>query len=312
MVKIQGWRKSLFGEHWKSEQGSHIKIVKTNQGYAVLIVRKGFMDKSKNKRYSKVFPTKKEAINFAIEFMKNNREDNYFKADYFIVSIDFDGVLAHGLNAKRKYAKKWFGVNLTLDQTKKEGFENLMKKLGRYPQINYRSLMDKLNEEHIMEYEVPPGCISALRRLHSQGFRFVIITSRNDHDYPYAKKFVRHHFGNLIKNIHNTRNEPKDTFVRKLRPRIHMDDDMRKLYEIRNEPVYPLWYRQPENSSQGQFFSDVITGQAIREIHSWKDFVFACERLRNLQEEVCQKYGIENKWYNIEKIHKLTMERNAR
>ncbi|MBD3303615.1 hypothetical protein GF343_00565 [Candidatus Woesearchaeota archaeon] len=38
-----------------------------------------------------------------------------------ITSIDFDGVLAQGVNAKIKYAKKWFGVDLALEQTKNKG-----------------------------------------------------------------------------------------------------------------------------------------------------------------------------------------------
>ncbi len=41
------------------------------------------------------------------------------------IGLDFDGVLAHGINAKIRYAKKWFGVNLKYSQTKKSGFNNL-------------------------------------------------------------------------------------------------------------------------------------------------------------------------------------------
>ena len=38
--------------------------------------------------------------------------------EYFVVSFDFDGVLAHGCKVKIKYAKEWFNVDLSLDQTK--------------------------------------------------------------------------------------------------------------------------------------------------------------------------------------------------
>jgi len=69
--------------------------------------------------------------------------------EYFIVSLDFDGVLAQGLKVKIKYAKEWFGVNLALHQTKKENFEALMAQLGK--KVNYRDLMDPLNEKRIME-----------------------------------------------------------------------------------------------------------------------------------------------------------------
>ncbi len=107
---------------------------------------------------------------------------------YFIVSLDFDGVLAQGLKAKINYAKQWFGVDLGIDQTKESGFNELMKRLGK--NITYRSLMDPLNEQHIMEYEVPDDCIETLMRLYSQKCRFVVITSRNNHDYPFAVQFI--------------------------------------------------------------------------------------------------------------------------
>ncbi len=92
---------------------------------------------------------------------------------YFIVSLDFDGVLAHGLNAKLKYAKEWFGVDLALDQTKDAGFNALMKRLGR--DLNYRSLMDPLNEQHIMEFEIPRDCIKILSSLYAENCRLSLL-----------------------------------------------------------------------------------------------------------------------------------------
>ena len=109
-------------------------------------------------------------------------------ANYFVVSIDFDGVLAHGISAKIKYAKKWFGVDLRFSETKKEGFESLMKKIGKT--VTYRDLMDRLNEEHIMEYLAPDNCVNVLSSLFREGYRFAVVTSRNEHDFPYAVKFI--------------------------------------------------------------------------------------------------------------------------
>ena len=86
-----------------------------------------------------------------------------------------------------------------------------MKRLGK--EINYRSLMNPLNEQHIMDYEVPSDCLPVLTTLYSQGCRFVVISSRNDHDYPYAVQFIEEKFGGLIKYVHNTKHEPKGKFI---------------------------------------------------------------------------------------------------
>ncbi|MGM5481012.1 MAG: 5' nucleotidase, NT5C type [Nanobdellota archaeon] len=211
-----------------------------------------------------------------------------YVAKNIIISLDFDGVLAHGLNAKKKYAKKWFGLSLSLSQTKKDAFEDFARKEGL--NINYRSLMDPLNEKHIMEYEVPENCIPILKKLHSQGFRFVIITSRNDHDYPYAKKFVKKRFGKLIRHIHNTRNKPKTEFIKKLKPRIHIDDDLKKLHHISGECLDLCYYRQPEN-----YHEDLIDDAGrITEIRSWREFYDFCHHQKLLYEAICWKYNLKN------------------
>jgi hypothetical protein len=221
-------------------------------------------------------------------------------AKNIIVSLDFDGVLAHGLRIKKFYAKKWFGMDLSLSQTKKSGFEDLAKHLGK-KDINYRSLMDPLNERHIMEYEIPHNCISVLKKLYGEGFRFVIITSRNDHDYPYAVKFVKHTFGGLIKYVHNTREEPKNAFVRHLHPRIHLDDGLKKLKELVGEAISLFYYRQPENSHENLSFGTT----RIKEIHRWDEFYGFCHELKALHEAVCWKFDLENDYRHNTQIVRL-------
>lgn len=221
---------------------------------------------------------------------------NYI-AKNIIVSIDFDGVLALGVNAKIKYAKKWFGVDLSLEQTKKDGFNALMKKLGK--PHNYRDLMDPLNERHIMDYEVPKDCIPALRSLYSKGFRFMIITSRIEHDYPPAVQFVAEKFPDLIKNIHNTRDEPKTEFVRRLKPRIHIDDDIKKLKQLEECPIELVYYRQPENISQELSAKD---RQRIHEAKNWSDVSVLLEQIKKIHEAICWKNKLENKWSSLGQI----------
>lgn len=226
-------------------------------------------------------------------------------AKNIIISLDFDGVLAHGLRAKIKYAKEWFGMSLSLHQTKKQGFEELAKHLHK--DINYRSLMDRLNEEHIMEYEIPHGCMDVLKKLYHEGFRFVIITSRNDHDYPYAVKFVKHKFGGLIKYIHNTRNKPKDEFVRKLMPRVHMDDDLKKLVELSKEPLSLFYYRQPENNHTNL----PLGTHRIKEVRSWDEFYTYCHELRITHEAICWKYDLKNDFRHNTQIVRLISSLSA-
>ncbi len=222
-----------------------------------------------------------------------------YVAKNLIVSLDFDGVIAHGLNVKLKYAKEWFGVDLELHQTKKDGFDKLMQKIGKLD-INYRSLMDPLNEDHIMEYEIPPHCKETLHNLHKEGFRFVVITSRNDHDFPYAKKFIRHKFEHIIKYLHNTRNKSKDHFVHKLKPRIHIDDDLKKLESIKHLPVHLIYYRQPENKHQNRSLFD---NSRIFEINNWKQFYDIVIHIKKVHEAICWKYDTKNKFSHVGKIY---------
>jgi hypothetical protein len=220
-----------------------------------------------------------------------------YVAKTIIASIDFDGVLAQGVNAKIKYAKKWFGVDLTLEQTKKQGFNALMQKLGK--QHTYRDLMDPLNEEHIMEYEVSGDCIPVLKKLYAMGFRFMIITSRNQHDYPYAVQFVAAKFPDLIEKIHNTRDEPKTKFVQRLKPRVHIDDDIKKLKQIEECPIELIYYRQSENVNKELPAGDK---QRIHEAKNWTDISILLEQIKISHEAICWKNRWANKWYMIDKI----------
>jgi len=228
----------------------------------------------------------------------NNKKTKKYIAKNIIISLDFDGVIGHGIEVKKKYAKEWFGVELELHQTKKEGFEDLMKSLGK-KETNYRSLMDRIAEEHTSEYKMLEGTRTVLKSLYRQGFRFDIITSRNNHDYPYAKQFVKEKLGYLIKNTHNTRNEPKDEFVKKIRPRIHMDDDITKLTELEMEATNKLYFRQPENKHIN--FSE-FSNYNFKEINKWDEFHEYCIEMKEQHEAICWKYDIENKWNNTERI----------
>lgn len=185
-------------------------------------------------------------------------------AEVFVTSLDFDGVLAHGLALKRKYAKEWFGVELELEQTKAPGFDALMKKLGK--PYNYRSLMDPINEQHIMEYEIPKDCIPVLEKLRSEGFRFVVSTYRSAHDYPYAVQFVETKFGRLVDGIYNSNSPDKRETMEKVKPKLHVDDDLTKLALLEGCQVERAYYRQPENKGQETNDKRILQVSSFEEI----------------------------------------------
>lgn len=179
--------------------------------------------------------------------------------EYYRVSFDFDGVLAQGHELKVKYAYEWFGVRLDLHQTKKTGFERLMRELGK--EFTYRDLMDPLNEHHIMEYSVPDGCVPVLSRMRDY-CRFFIVTSRNNHDLHHAKLFAERHFYGLIEGFFNTDNSPKDRILESLGAHVHVDDDLSKLASLPGS-VNPVFFRQPENFH--------LTSEGFLEAYSFYD-----------------------------------------
>lgn len=216
-------------------------------------------------------------------------------AKHPVVSLDFDGVLAHAYPLKVKYAKEWFGVKLELSQTKEKAFDELMKRKG-LPYRYRTDLAARLNKEHLMEYAVPKGCKKALHALEKEGFRFVVVTSRNDWELKRSKLFLKKRFGGLITHVHNTSDEPKDRFVRRLHTRIHLDDDLFKLKALAGCATELCWYRQPENHHLN------TRSQRITQIHNWEEFAHHCRALRELHEAVCWRFGIKNTWHHAHEI----------
>jgi len=186
------------------------------------------------------------------------------------IGLDFDGFLACGYKVKIKYAEEWFGLELQPRQTKKREFERLARQRGL--KITYRDLMDPLNEQHIREYEVPDCAVPVLSRLHDAGFRFPVVTSRNDHDFPYALQFLDAHYKGLIDTVINTRNQPKRQTLISLGAVAHVDDDVDKLLELPGLFLRIL-YRQPEN--------DHIPNSGLLQVHTMMDLERVLMALRS-------------------------------
>ncbi len=236
----------------------------------------------------------------------------FYASDYIIVGLDFDGVLAQGLNTKIKYAKKWFDLDLKLGQTKKEGFNKLVKSLGR-TDLAYSDLTKDLMKQYTLEYEVPLDCKEVLGKLFLENFRFCVITSRTNEEYPYAEAFIKENYGNLIENIHNESPHPnpenrweikkreKSYFVHYLKPRIYIDDDIEKLKALRNYPVELFYCRQPENFDKDLGILEKIR---IQEFNDWSKFYDMVIQIKDLHEAICWKFGIVNKFSNLTKIYR--------
>ena len=107
--------------------------------------------------------------------------------------------------------------------------------------------------------------------------------------------------------IHNTRNEPKNKFVRKLKPHIHMDDGLKKLKELISEPISLLYYRQPENIHENL----PIGTNRIKEINHWDEFYDFCHKLKLLHEAICWKFDLVNDFRHNTQIVRLLNEMSA-
>jgi len=223
------------------------------------------------------------------------------KANSYIISLDFDGVLAQGFHLKVKYAKKWFGLDLEADQTKEIGFNELVRKKGL--NLNYdRDLTTKLNAEHILEFLIAPNLIETLTKMYGEGCRFVIVTSRSDRFLYAAKLFVENNFGGLIDYIHNTNRGSKNYLTTKLKARLHIDDDLKKIIQLVDTPLDLFYFRQIENKYQ-DIQSELKN--RIYEFSDWREFYRQWSFLKLVQQAIAKKYNLPNNMYHCYEILKI-------
>ncbi len=111
---------------------------------------------------------------------------------------------------------------------------------------------------------------------------------------------LRKKFGELIQYIHNTRNEPKGSFVNRLKVRVHVDDDLSKLIELKDLPIELIYYRQPEN--EGIEIPGTLSSR-IREAYSFDEIEVIIARLKVLHEAIAKREKIANNWTNAWRIY---------
>lgn len=180
-----------------------------------------------------------------------------------IVALDFDGCIAHGDQAKIRFAKEYFGLELTIDQTAEECFP-----LGRQ---KYREMMDTVSSEWIGEYELAPDCREVMCELVGSGYRLRVVTSRFDRELAAAQSFTSTH--NLpVEGFHNTNQQNKRAVCKELKPAAMLDDTLGKLVDLEGVVPHLYFMRQPWNVHEYGAASGLASDGRVSLVDSWREF----------------------------------------
>lgn len=207
-----------------------------------------------------------------------------------IVSLDFDGCIAIGEDAKVKWAKIYHGIDVKPNE--------ITKKTYPLKEGKYKELMQKVTIDHIMDYKLDPQCKDVLDSLYKEGFRFAVVTSRSGPELYAAIRFLST-FKLPIAYFHAVDNKPKDVICTKLRARAMIDDSLDKLVELVNTPLQLFFLRRTWNEEEK------VTGelkQQVKVIKDWREFHAGLLELRDLHEAVCYYNDWENNFAQVKKI----------
>lgn len=208
-----------------------------------------------------------------------------------IVGLDFDGTIAYGVQLRVWYARKFYGVGLTVQQILGETWP---KELGKE---KYRRMADAVDGEYMMMQQLASGCKEVLTQLHNGGFRFAVVTSRTAKLIGPAVAFVKRH-ALPIAYFHATDHSPKGYLVNKLHARAFLDDGLYNLTSLRGSPTMPFFIRQPWNVHEPTppMESGMVT------IASWQAFGRWVLYLKEMHEAICYFNKWENAYFNLPKI----------
>ncbi|MDP3728000.1 MAG: hypothetical protein Q8R18_00960 [bacterium] len=181
------------------------------------------------------------------------------------IALDFDGCVALGDTVKMKYAKMLHGIDITPSQTLKQTYPLGEKK--------YVEVVQHINIDYIMEYELDQTCIPALETLRKKGFRFVILSSRTKEEIEAVKKFVVYH-KLPIEELHATLLEPKRQICLDIGAKALVEDCLYKLEPLEHDPLELFFFRRPWNMHE-----KMKKGSKVKEIFHWKEFAQAMENL---------------------------------
>jgi len=140
------------------------------------------------------------------------------------IGLDFDGVIADTSYLKQKYIKKKYGVELAIEECKRE-FAN---KKG-ISTIDYYGMLRKMYETKLTLKAVPvPDAVKNIKKLKNQNHIIYVITSRENKGAGFARKWLKKN--KLDIPLLNTNLRPKTEFCRDFE--VFVDDDYNKLEHL--------------------------------------------------------------------------------
>lgn len=184
-------------------------------------------------------------------------------AQNVIVGFDFDGCIAYGANAKIRFAKERWGLELAVWQTAEDVFP-----LG--PQ-KYRQMMDVVGSARIMEYELAPGCKEVLGMLTGRGYPAVVITSRADIEL-YATDVYAEAHSLPLSGLFNTNRGSKLSLIERLKPAAFLDDTLSKLEQLIGTGTVLCFLKQEWNKHEWQKASELEQQGFIVPVNNWQHF----------------------------------------
>lgn len=210
-------------------------------------------------------------------------------ADVFIVTVDFDDTLAYRQHLKVEFARKLFGIDISLEQGKEDTFP-----LGAQKYKEMKPLIEKA----VDRYELMPDCHDVLWNLQARSFRFAVVTSRTGkEDLKLTEDFIKRH-QLPINYFHATNSLPKDYICNRLRSRAMIDDIYKNLEKLSNTSVKLFFLKHSWNAREIPAFPQ----QDITIVNNWIEFGNELLKLKELHEAICYFNGWENNFKNVPRI----------
>ena len=176
-----------------------------------------------------------------------------------VLGLDFDGCIAYGANAKIRFAKETWGLELAIEQTTEEVFP-----LG--PQ-RYRQMMDIVARK-LDEYELAPYCKEVLEGLAKADLGLAVVTSRYDYELEAAKWFIKNH-RLPISDIRNTKGGGKRATCNEVGAVAFLEDSLWKLVELKDTGIALYFMKQGWNVHEQPKASQL---EFVVSVNDWQHF----------------------------------------
>lgn len=245
-------------------------------------------------------------------------------AQNIIVGLDFDGTISYSFHLRVAYARREWGFNLPINKVIRDTWPM------EYGMDKYWQMADAVDNGKINEHQLMPGCREVLTSLHSQGFRFAVVTKRGPirkanvktgvvfgKEKPESKFvrltesysdvapmwFIKHH-GLPIDYYHATDHDhdlkKKWEVCKKLYARAFLDDDLKILYGLVENPTFakPFFIRQPWNTDQ----PTPPSSSGIITVTNWNQFGKWLIDIKQMHEAICYFNRWENAYYNLPRV----------